>query len=325
MSSTYLREKPNQKGRIMKRTPYRNMLVSLRGPIQFTAILTLFGLLQWGCPTAGGGGGEPAPLEDPVIAVDDSTSTQINTPVSIDVLANDHEDSGEINGFTQAVDEGDNVQPNSVQDISNQLKYTPPDSYVGTVTFTYDIVGLGSIYKEDSKDTATVTVTVRDSSTLSVTKTGNGSGTVTSDPTGINCGTDCQEDYIIGTPVDLLAAPDSGSQFGGWSGDEDCSDGSVTMNTDVNCTATFNLVASGLSTLTFQVTGNGTVGSSDGGIDCEPDCIESYETGTSVFIFANLGPGLESVTWGGDCAEYGQETGFNLLMDSDKNCTATFE
>src|SRR5215217_1128508 len=42
---------------------------------------------------------------------------------------------------------------------------------------------------------------------LSVTKDGAGTGTVTSDPTGINCGTDCSESYVQGTSVTLTAAP----------------------------------------------------------------------------------------------------------------------
>jgi hypothetical protein len=45
-----------------------------------------------------------------------------------------------------------------------------------------------------------------------------GSGTVTSDPDGINCGSDCDEAYAQGTTVTLTASPNSGSVFTGWSG-----------------------------------------------------------------------------------------------------------
>ena len=78
--------------------------------------------------------------------------------------------------------------------------------------------------------------------TLTVTKAGSGSGTVTSNPAGITCGGDCTEDYPEGSVVMLTATPDPGSVFAGWSGDPDCSDGSVTMNGNRTCTATFNLV-----------------------------------------------------------------------------------
>lgn len=77
--------------------------------------------------------------------------------------------------------------------------------------------------------------------TLTVTQAGSGSGTMTSSPAGISCGTDCSETYNSGTVVNLTAIPATGSAFAGWSGDADCTDGSVTMNTSKTCTATFNL------------------------------------------------------------------------------------
>ena len=61
--------------------------------------------------------------------------------------------------------------------------------------------------------------------TLFVSKAGTGSGTVTTDPPGIDCGTDCVEAYSIGGKVLLTATPDSGSAFWGWGGDPDCLDG----------------------------------------------------------------------------------------------------
>ncbi len=53
---------------------------------------------------------------------------------------------------------------------------------------------------------------------LTVTKSGTGAGTVTSDPAGISCGTDCSESYPSTSSVTLTATPNSGSTFGGWSG-----------------------------------------------------------------------------------------------------------
>ncbi len=77
--------------------------------------------------------------------------------------------------------------------------------------------------------------------------------------------------------------------------------------------------------LTVIVEGNGTVESSDGGINCDPDCTESYLAGTDVTIFVNLGLGAVEVTWGNDCAPFFTQTGFILTMDSGKSCLAMIE
>jgi DNA-binding beta-propeller fold protein YncE len=55
------------------------------------------------------------------------------------------------------------------------------------------------------------------SRTLSVVLEGSGNGTVTSNPTGIDCGTSCAASFSPGTTVSLAASPASGSQFSGWS------------------------------------------------------------------------------------------------------------
>lgn len=76
---------------------------------------------------------------------------------------------------------------------------------------------------------------------LTVGKTG--SGTVTSNPAGINCGSDCTETYPAGATVALAAVPAGGFTFAGWSGA--CSGTgscSVAMDTSRNVTATFNAV-----------------------------------------------------------------------------------
>ena len=87
--------------------------------------------------------------------------------------------------------------------------------------------------------TCTATFTTVGTTILKVGTTGNGSGTVTSSPSGINCGGDCSEAYPIGTVVRLTPTAAPGSTFGGWTGDADCADGLVTMNAAKTCRARF--------------------------------------------------------------------------------------
>ncbi len=81
------------------------------------------------------------------------------------------------------------------------------------------------------------------SHSLVVAMTGTGSGTVTSDPAGIDCGVTCSFDFDTNTIIILNPSADPGSNFAGWNGDPDCSDGQVTMDASKTCTATFNSLA----------------------------------------------------------------------------------
>ena len=99
------------------------------------------------------------------------------------------------------------------------------------------IVGSPEGNSTSNAATLTVTATAPTMATLTIAVVGNGS--VTSNPAGINCGADCSEAYALNTAVTLAATPLAGSSFAAWSGDADCSDGSVTMSAARNCTATF--------------------------------------------------------------------------------------
>jgi hypothetical protein len=78
--------------------------------------------------------------------------------------------------------------------------------------------------------------------TLSVTKVGTGTGTVTSSPSGINCGSVCVTQFPSATSPTLSATPSAGSVFAGWGGACSGNAGTcpVAMNTPKSVTATFN-------------------------------------------------------------------------------------
>ncbi len=89
---------------------------------------------------------------------------------------------------------------------------------------------------------------------LTVVASGTGSGVITDSLAGIDCGIDCTETYTSGATSTLTATPSASSTFVGWSGDADCTDGSVTLSVDVSCIATFALKT---YTLTLNLSGNG--------------------------------------------------------------------
>lgn len=76
---------------------------------------------------------------------------------------------------------------------------------------------------------------------VGIGRSGSGTGRVTSDPPGIDCGSVCTGTFAAGTGVTLTAVADPGSSFGGWTGDSDCADGSVTVLGPRLCTANFSV------------------------------------------------------------------------------------
>ena len=162
------------------------------------------------------------------------------------------------------------------------------------------------------------------SHTLTVTRTGTGTGTVTSSPAGIDCGADCTESYVEATVVTLTAVAAADATFDGWSGAPDCADGTVTMDADRACMASFSLVdpepPSYQLTVTQAGTGTGMVTSSPAGIDCGADCTESYVEATVVTLTAVAAADATFDGWSGapDCADG------SVTMDADRACTATF-
>lgn len=75
---------------------------------------------------------------------------------------------------------------------------------------------------------------------LNIVLAGGGTGTIAGTPGNINCAADCSIFLPPSTMVALTAIPNGTSYFSGWTGDSDCADGKVTINTVKTCTATFN-------------------------------------------------------------------------------------
>ena len=123
--------------------------------------------------------------------------------------------------------------------------------------------------------------------TLSVTRVGSGSGTVTSFPSGINCGTTCSFAFNYNTPVTLTATASAGS---------------VSMTAAQYVTATFTLRTYNLI-VTKVGSGAGTVTSVPGGINCGSTCVYSFNYGTPITLTAAHAEGSIFAGWlGAGCS-----------------------
>ncbi len=171
---------------------------------------------------------------------------------------------------------------------------------------------------------------------LTVVKNGSGTGTVTSDPTGVNCGSgaDCTATFDENTSVDLTAAADAGSDFIGWTNCPSASGNvcTVDMTADTTVTATFNLPNTFTLTTTTSGAGVGSVSSdvsgSGSGIDCGDGgtaCDDTYTDGTVVTLTPTpntTGTPSTFAGWSGACTGAGA---CQVTMDAAKSVDAQFD
>jgi len=174
----------------------------------------------------------------------------------------------------------------------------------------------------NSNQTVTATFSQDGEHTFRLNTAVTGSGTITSSPGGINCGTDCAEDYSEDSQVTLQATAAEGFAFNGWSGD--CSGSStcvVNMNADRTVSADFIDDSATSFNLNVVVTGPGQVTSNPIGINCVGDCFETYDRDTQVALTAVPDAGFVLVRWEDSC------TGNNACsfsMTQDRTVTAVF-
>lgn len=158
---------------------------------------------------------------------------------------------------------------------------------------------------------------------LTVAKDGDGEGTVSSDPAGIDCGSDCTESFLFGTPVTIsaVAAPDS--EFVGWS-DGGCTGTSpcvVTIEGETSVTATFQRTSYSL-TVELDGEGAGNVSSDPAGISCGNECTASFPKDTSVELTTIPVRWSTFGGWSGDCTGQGDCT---VVLDRDVLVTVRFD
>jgi Fe-S cluster biogenesis protein NfuA len=147
---------------------------------------------------------------------------------------------------------------------------------------------------------------------LTLEKAGTGTGTVTSSPSGINCGTACaidEAEYAEGTKVTLTASASAGSTFEGWTGcdaEPSPTKCEVTILGETIVGAEFDEIPKFPLVLEKTDTGQGTVTSSPSGISCGTACSlaeAEYAEGTKVTLTASASAGSTFEGWTGCDAE----------------------
>ena len=93
------------------------------------------------------------PVNDPPVAQDDSIETLENTPILVDVLANDSDI--EDDPLSIVLEVGSNVTKGLVEIQDSKVLYTPPTDFVGTDIFSYMATD-----GQDTSNSANVTITI---------------------------------------------------------------------------------------------------------------------------------------------------------------------
>ncbi|MDQ5821317.1 MAG: hypothetical protein M3540_07755 [Actinomycetota bacterium] len=158
--------------------------------------------------------------------------------------------------------------------------------------------------------------------TLVVSKAGDGN--VSSNPSGIDCGTTCSAAFADGGQVTLTANGVGGASFNGWGGD--CSGTNptctVSLNADRTVTASFGQAPPPPLPMAVSRTGNGTVTSTPAAVNCGAVCTANFPPSSSVVLTAAAAAGWRFSGWGGACA--GAEPTCTLAMNVPKTVTASF-
>jgi hypothetical protein len=154
--------------------------------------------------------------------------------------------------------------------------------------------------------------------TLSVGRAGASSGTVGSAPAGIDCGTDCFENYPSGTGVTLTATSGAGSAFAGWTGTPCAGQGNpctLTMTSHTSVIASFATAFTlNVGVLSTHPDG-GSVTSSPAGISCPTDCQESYPANAAITLTATPAANFVFEGWLGACAGDGNPCSVTLTAN----------
>jgi hypothetical protein len=152
-------------------------------------------------------------------------------------------------------------------------------------------------------------------------------GTVTSNPSGINCGSTCYANFDAEASVTLNALPNSGYTFTGWSGGGCSGTGTCAVNMASAQVVTANY-ATAASAVTYylnvskSITAAGTITASDGTINCGSTCKAYYSAGKKVTLTVSAKIGYKFSRWTGTCT--GQGATCTVTMDASKNTKAYF-
>jgi len=162
------------------------------------------------------------------------------------------------------------------------------------------------------------------SAQLTIAKSGNGSGVVTSNPSGISCGSTCVKNFKPQSSVTLTAKADLGSIFKSWTSPCPATDScTITMAASGNRVITATFIKASELVVSKLGAGTGTV-TSPAGINCGSECKKEILAGTKVSLTATPDANSYFKEWQGKCTGT-NTTCHNLVINGVTTVNAVFE
>ncbi|WP_342039365.1 InlB B-repeat-containing protein [Pontibacter indicus] len=196
--------------------------------------------------------------------------------------------------------------------ITGIFDWTPTTPGTYTVKIKLQDNGISGNFPLSDEKSFTVTVTPPPVTYYSLTLTPPENGSIRHEPAG--------ETYEAGTVVTLTAEAHEGFRFTGWTGDATGTSNplALTMSGNKTVSASFEAIPTYKLTITNPDNGSGTIGHTP-----EADQEGKYTEDTEVTLTAIPANGYQFTGWTGDAS--GDVNPLKLIMDADKNVSATFE
>jgi uncharacterized repeat protein (TIGR02543 family) len=270
--------------------------------------MSVAGVAGYGMP---GASVPPTPPSPPSPPPAPPQSYNLNTTVS--------DSGGTISSNPAGISCGADCSESYTSGTSVTLTATPANGYT-FAGWSGDCTGAGSCVVQMNSNKS-VTATFSQNAVdyrLNTSKTGN--GTVSVNPAGTSCGSNCSE-YKTGTNVTVTATAASDYTFTEWSGAcQGTGACTITMSANRSVSATFTQNKT-YYTLSATKEGNGTINGSPAGISCGAVCSHNYESGTPVNLTATADAGYTFSGWSGACTGTGP---CSVSMNSNKSIIAIF-
>ena len=186
----------------------------------------------------------------------------------------------------------------------------------------------------DAVDATACTVTVTEDRTIrasfvdrvSLRVQLEGQGTVTSTPTGIDCGDTCVADFDKSMPVTLSADPASSWRFDGWTGAGCGRDGTCALVLEADAVLDANFQE--LTSMAISVGAGGTVTASAAGLapctQMDSPCDRTVDVGAQVRLVAEPDRDWRFREWGGACGDFEDAAACRLVVGRGMSVSAAF-